>query len=216
MNRTTDHSTELLERLCEEANHDRNVLNTLFEAARPRLLRLIAVRAPASLGQRVDAEDIVQETFVTATQRFDAFLDDRRVPVLVWLRGLAIDRLIDQQRRHLGAARRAVSREIEKRDWLRETSFEMANLWQTDAKSPSKILSDKQRSEDLKKALQSLPDHYREILVLRFFESLSVNEAAAAMGYSQSNAKVLQFRAIKKLHDLMRHNHDWDSNDQTN
>ena len=64
------------------------------------------------------------------------------------------------------------------------------------------------------RALEMLPDNYREVLVLRFFESLSVAETAAAMDCSVANAKVLQFRAMKKLQDIIENRIGWNSADQ--
>ena len=42
-----------------------------------------------------------------------------------------------------------------------------------------------------------LPDNYRRILELRFLQGYSVREAAAALGVSVANAKVLQHRALR-------------------
>jgi RNA polymerase sigma-70 factor (ECF subfamily) len=47
------------------------------------------------------------------------------------------------------------------------------------------------------KILADLPDRYRRILELRFLESMSLREAAQAMGVSVGNAKVLQHRALR-------------------
>jgi len=214
MNEPGPPTIERLDQLCDEAAADRAELNALFDAARPRLLRVIALRSPPQLAQRVDAEDIVQETLARASARFDQFVQTRKVPVFVWLRGLALDLLIEFQRRHLGAAKRAVHREVSMRQWLQETSLEMTRLWDSDARSPSRIISDRQRGEDLKRALEMLPDNYREVLVLRFFESLSVAETAAALDCSVANAKVLQFRAMKKLQDIIENRIGWNSADQ--
>lgn len=214
MNDFIEKTTEVLDRLCDEAVVDRSALNALFDAARPRLLRIVALRSPPQLGQRADPEDIVQETFARATVRFAEYARERKVPVFVWLRGLACDRLVEFKRMHLGAAKRAVGREIAKRNWLQETSLEMTQHWDSDAKSPSQIISDRQRGEDLKKALDLLPENYREVLVLRFFESLSVAETAAALDCTESNAKVLQFRAMKKLQEIMTQQIGWKSADR--
>lgn len=55
------------------------------------------------------------------------------------------------------------------------------------------------RSADAVRAvLQPLPPRYRQILELRFLEGLSIREAARRMGVSESNAKVLQYRALRK------------------
>ncbi|MEO1527660.1 MAG: sigma-70 family RNA polymerase sigma factor [Planctomycetota bacterium] len=203
-----------LESLCEEAIKDRSNLNELFQSARPRLLRIINLRSPPQLNQRVDSEDVLQETFVRATQRFNEFANERRVPVFVWLRGLALERLVEFKRQHLGAAKRDLGREVSMRQWLNETSLEMTRRWAMNAKSPSQIVSDRQRSEDLKRALEWLPENYREVLVLRFFESLSVAETAVALDCSIANAKVLQFRALKKLNQILRDKIGWDSADR--
>jgi RNA polymerase sigma-70 factor (ECF subfamily) len=52
--------------------------------------------------------------------------------------------------------------------------------------------------------LRALPDNYRRILELRFIESCSVRETAAALGISTANAKVLQHRALRRAAQLER------------
>ncbi len=47
-----------------------------------------------------------------------------------------------------------------------------------------------------------LPDRFRQILELRFLRGYSVAEAAREMGVSDSNAKVLQYRALRKAAEL--------------
>ena len=46
--------------------------------------------------------------------------------------------------------------------------------------------------------LGSLPDRYRRVLELRFLQRMSVAETAQAMGITSGNAKVLQYRALRK------------------
>ena len=46
--------------------------------------------------------------------------------------------------------------------------------------------------------LATLPEQYRRILELRFLDGCSVREAAAQLGVSVANAKVLQYRALRK------------------
>jgi RNA polymerase sigma factor (sigma-70 family) len=47
------------------------------------------------------------------------------------------------------------------------------------------------------KVLESLPDHYRRILELRFLQGNSIKESASELGISIANAKVLQHRALR-------------------
>jgi RNA polymerase sigma-70 factor (ECF subfamily) len=46
--------------------------------------------------------------------------------------------------------------------------------------------------------LRRLPEHYRRVLELRFLERLTVAETATAMGISNGNARVLQYRALRR------------------
>jgi RNA polymerase sigma factor (sigma-70 family) len=50
--------------------------------------------------------------------------------------------------------------------------------------------------------LAGLPENYQRILQLRFVESCSVREAAAALGISVAYAKVLQHRALRRAAQL--------------
>jgi RNA polymerase sigma-70 factor (ECF subfamily) len=50
--------------------------------------------------------------------------------------------------------------------------------------------------------LAQLPEQYRRILELRFLKSCTVREAAAELGISVGNAKVLQHRALRRAAQL--------------
>ena len=57
---------------------------------------------------------------------------------------------------------------------------------------------------DLERALGSLPEHYREAVVLRDVYGLSINEIAKQMKISDTAVKVRIHRARKKLKELVR------------
>jgi RNA polymerase sigma-70 factor (ECF subfamily) len=50
--------------------------------------------------------------------------------------------------------------------------------------------------------LARLPQNYRRILELRFLERCTVREAAASMGISAGNARVVQHRALRRAAEL--------------
>jgi RNA polymerase sigma-70 factor, ECF subfamily len=54
----------------------------------------------------------------------------------------------------------------------------------------------------VKRILERLPEHYRDVLTYRFLLNLSIKETAVRMGLSEANVKVLQFRALKKAGHL--------------
>lgn len=57
-------------------------------------------------------------------------------------------------------------------------------------------------SERAARLLALLPDQSRRILELRFLRGFSVREAASELGVTESNARVLQFRALRKAAEL--------------
>jgi RNA polymerase sigma-70 factor (ECF subfamily) len=65
---------------------------------------------------------------------------------------------------------------------------------------------DEERTVDpmpgIQRLLDMLPPNYRRILTLRFLELHSVRSAAAAMGVSIANARVLQHRALRRAAEL--------------
>jgi len=57
--------------------------------------------------------------------------------------------------------------------------------------------------EELKDKLQELKDEYREVIVLRFINELTITEIAIILNKSKGNIRVLQHRALKALRELM-------------
>ncbi|MEO8105302.1 MAG: RNA polymerase sigma factor [Candidatus Saccharibacteria bacterium] len=47
--------------------------------------------------------------------------------------------------------------------------------------------------------VQELPDKFRTVVLLRFFEQLSCREVSVIMGTSEGNVRILQYRALKEL-----------------
>ncbi|HLA65640.1 MAG TPA: sigma factor-like helix-turn-helix DNA-binding protein, partial [Candidatus Saccharimonadales bacterium] len=52
--------------------------------------------------------------------------------------------------------------------------------------------------------LKQLPRHYARVLELRFLQRLSVAETADQLGITRGNAKVLQYRALRKAAILVQ------------
>ena len=59
-------------------------------------------------------------------------------------------------------------------------------------------------SERAERLLSLLPDNFRRVLELRFLRGYSVREAANELGVTESNARVMQFRALRKAAELER------------
>lgn len=67
----------------------------------------------------------------------------------------------------------------------------------------NKKLELKIETELLEKAIRKLKDEYREIIILRYLEGLSTSEVARITNKSKGNVRVLAFRALKTLRELI-------------
>src|SRR5689334_21834276 len=93
---------------------DARVWGILLAAHEERLRRVIAFRMDPRLRGRVDPGDVVQEVYLEAVtcraNYFDGPVTDG-VPLFVWLRGVAANKLLEVHRRHLGTKLRDAARE---------------------------------------------------------------------------------------------------------
>src|SRR5262245_18116119 len=81
-------------------------LGHVFDEHRDRLKLMVRLRMDQRLRGRVDASDILQEAYVEALERFPDFLQDRPMPLFLWLRFIAVQKLQLMHRRHLGTKAR--------------------------------------------------------------------------------------------------------------
>jgi RNA polymerase sigma-70 factor (ECF subfamily) len=178
--------------------------NRLLDAYRARLRALVALRLPRRLSARVDPSDVVQETLAAADGRLADYLARRPLPYYLWLRDIALERLIDLQRRH-GAQKRSVRREEPAAAPLADESMcELADRLAARGSSPSQGAQREELRHRVRQALDRLGERDREVLVLRHLEQMSTREIAAVLGLSESAVKVRHLRALQRLRELLR------------
>jgi len=68
---------------------------------------------------------------------------------------------------------------------------------------PSEALEQAELREALQKALQTLPEKYRTVLILRDVQQLSITETAQALGITEENVKTRTSRARLQMRDLL-------------
>lgn len=184
--------TELLERA---ENGSRSAVNRLLTMYRGRLKKMIALRMDERLSTRLDPSDVVQEVCVEAVRRLPNYLQSRNVPFYFWLRGLAVDRMIDLRRRHVAAAKRSVQREVAGHlELSNRSAIVLMNRLFASVSSPSKHLQKQEVETRIHEALAELSPMDQEILVLRYLEEFTPQEIAGMLGMSD--------RAIRRRHRL--------------
>jgi RNA polymerase sigma factor (sigma-70 family) len=133
------------------------------------------------VGNAADAEDLAAEVLMQTlkTLRLPAPVHNVRSYLVKTARTV----MADHWRRHYAA---------------RDAALELEQL-PADALifTPSSASADRAQ-----RLLGLLPDQFRHILELRFLRGYSVREAANELGVTESNARVLQFRALRKAAEL--------------
>lgn len=136
------------------------------------------------------AEDILQTTFLKAIEHADSF--EGKCEVSTWLCQIAKNTWFDMCKR---AERKNLSVEgiLEQQG---DAVFSKQSIPNTD------ILQDliqKQNTARIYKNIHSLPDPYKEVLMLRIMGCLSFKEIGEVFGKSETWGRVTYYRAKEKL-----------------
>lgn len=192
--------------LLEEAGRgDAAAVNRLFARHREALRRMVALRLDPALGRRVDASDVVQSALLVASRRLADYLREPALPFHLWLRQIARDRLIDEQRRHRLAGRRSLDRErpIAASAYQDRSSIDLATALRDDGLTPAAAVLRQELERRFQAALGRLDDDDREVLLMRHFEQLSNGEVARSLGLSDAAAGMRYLRALRRLRALL-------------
>lgn len=186
-------------------NRDEEALAKLFSLHRIRLRQLIDFRLDSRLRGRVDPSDVLQDSFLDAAQRLPHYLQGPPIPFFVWLRQVALQRIVDVHRHHLGASKRSANREQQTDlPWLPDaTSASLAFQLVSRLASPSELVVRDELIALLHTALETMDPIDREVLALRHFEELSNDETAAVLGLQKSAASNRYVRALNRLKKIL-------------
>jgi len=137
-------------------------------------------------GNRVVAEDVVQDTFLTALERLASF--DGRSSLHAWLCGIARNKIQNERRRR---------RPIPLDDVLAEADPEIEAVLLSIERTPlpESVLEHAETKELVGATLSSLPPEYREALLAKYVEELSTAELAARSGKHEKAADSTLHRA---------------------
>jgi RNA polymerase sigma-70 factor (ECF subfamily) len=180
-------------------------LGEVLEGMRPRLEKLVAVRMDPRLRRRIDPEDVIQAAFVDVVRRFEEWAAmHSNMPLFLWVRLLTVQKLAEFHRRHLGALKRDVRREVDGPDPGTQSATLMRAIVDQH-ESPSKVVVRLEQKDALHYALDHMKTMDREILMLRHFERLTNEECAHVLGLTRSGAKIRHLRAARRLRGVLKH-----------
>ena len=198
----SDESEEVGRLLGAVRGGDQEALATLFSRHRDRLRRMVEFRLDARLRGRVSTSDVLQEAYIDALQRLPHYQADPAVPFFIWLRTVALQRLIQVHRMHLGAGKRDAAREVAVAGAVDASSEKIAEFI-GDITSPSLAAQRGEIMAQLREGLDRLDSIDREVLALRHFEDMGNHEVAALLGIKPAAASKRYVRALERLKDTL-------------
>jgi len=132
---------------------------------------------------RMEAEDVTSETFIRALRSLHRY--EPRAPFAAWLIRIARNLVIDRAR---GGTRREAN----------ERAAAMPGSVDPEREALARIEGD-----ELRKALNTLSELQRDVLIMRFYSDLTTEEVCAVLGKGPSTVRGIQHRAIAALRRAM-------------
>ncbi|MEZ6040643.1 MAG: sigma-70 family RNA polymerase sigma factor [Planctomycetaceae bacterium] len=191
----------------ESVDRPENVeqLGIWLESVKPKLLSYIDKNLGPALRSRLEPDDILQEVVVSAFSNPSQVIESVREPFRMVCQ-MAEQRIIDAHRRHVGAEKRSVKREVSLNQPAASANDgnEFMNMLVASMTSPSGAFSREQREFRLAAALSELTEEQQTALRMRYVEGLSTKEVAEAIGKSDGAVRVMLSRTVTELQNYMK------------
>jgi RNA polymerase sigma-70 factor, ECF subfamily len=171
-------------------NGDKAALSKLVNTYSERIYNL-ALRI---LRKKEDAEDVLQETFLTVIEKLHTF--DGRSSFFTWIYRIATNASLMKLRK-----KKMIFQEIsEDPEFSESVESRVFVDWSQD---PSINVFDEEVKTKLDQAVNKLSDIYRSVFVLRDIEGLSIKETSAILDITEENVKIRLRRARQFLRDYL-------------
>lgn len=156
------------------------------------------------LRQKVDPEDIVQDTFISAITNWDKFRGNPDIPDMLaaWLKSILVNEVRENYRRYTTLGR-DMKREMSLVSGPGSSSAGIDALAQSDQPPYDSVLL-RERLEKLRTALRTLPLDEQQAIKSRYINQLKIKEIAERLQMSEKMVSDRVFRALTKLLKIMR------------
>jgi len=147
------------------------------------------------LGNEQDAEDVLQNTFLSALTHLANF--EGRSSVLTWLYRIAVNEALMLMRRGKPEVNVNDTDSSDEAEELLPTQFvDWGAL-------PEDELLSAEGKQALDAAIQNLPENLRMVFLLRDIQELSIKDTAETLGLTESNVKIRLLRARLSLREQL-------------
>jgi RNA polymerase sigma-70 factor, ECF subfamily len=170
-----------------------------FESLANRHEQRVYSLALQMLRQEQDAEDVTQQTFLSALENLDGFRGEASFST--WLLRIASHAALKIIRKRKGLDTVSLEESAESNEGGDNIPHpEYIADWR---QSPEELVHKNEIRRLLDEALAQLDEKHRLVFLLRDVEGLSVKETAEALGLTEANTKVRLLRARLQLRELL-------------
>lgn len=160
---------------------DEAAFNQLFSIHTERLLVFISAKLGGRLRERIEPQDVLQDAYSAALQSFSQFEYNDDGSFLRWMCRIIDNRLRDAN------------------DYFAAAKRQIREIPQSAPTGPVTAFARVENRELLQAALAELSDEHREVILLRYFQGLSADEAGDRMQRSAGAIRNLLSRALVEL-----------------
>lgn len=165
-----------------------------FEELVRRTGRLVFSRVYLDVGDTHRAEDLAQETFLLAWRSMAQVTNSKGLRP--WLLTIARSVTVDAQRREARKKRTVPGR--------RDTALETCVPATDPRPDPSQTAEREEERERVLKVLRSLPEEYREPLILRYLAGADYETIGRQLGLSNGSLRGLLNRGMARLREELK------------
>ena len=181
-------------------NGDKNALGQLLFDSYDDLASFLRPKIPAAMTRYISVDDVIQQVFARAFVDVAKFEYRGPGSFLAWLRTIGEFRLRDatkeMQRKKRGGDRVQV-------ETARNSVADVMAMLAADDPTASRVLRHQEAEQAMKLAIAELPEDYRRVIELRYFELKSIQETAEMMDRSAASVRALTDRAKKQLREAI-------------
>jgi len=194
--------TQANELLTRAMGGDQDALADLLECMGVELRPRIAAKISKRWSSVLDADDVMQVTYMEAILQIDQFSHGGIDGFRAWLTRLAEHNLIDAVRGLEAAKRPNPSKRVQPKPASESMSDLVAMLGVTYT-TPSRVAARDEANQFLDQALNKLPTDYGKVIRMYDLQDKPIEEVATELGRSTGAVYMLRARAHERLREAM-------------
>lgn len=177
-------SIELINLVKRAQKGDAAAFGEVYDALVAPIYRYIYYR----VSTRVDAEDLTEMVFLRGWEKLKQYAPQKKYPFSAWLFRIAHNIVIDYYR------------DKPKREALELDEMLIAENREANPTLATEMYFDQR---ELRMALRKLPDVQQQVLILKFVNGFDNDGIAKIIGKSSAAVRVIQFRALTRMKELL-------------